>query len=272
MPRTHLRKRIHGSAALYPWKHMKKHSYPSVVVAALSLAVFPLQAQEAEKAAPSPEQVPAPREREMRQDAQPKERIRENRRNQPDMAPPVPHQAPIQEAQKQPWRIGLLVEPVDPALRAHLTIPENTGVVISQIVPGSPASQAGLVKNDIITAANGKPVKELDALRQQVEQSAQQSSPLRIAIIRKGKREDVVITPPTPMRPEARMLPPGGRVTPPAPSNRINDAMQPLVLRMTEQHKKLAEKIERQQQELEELRKELRQLRKEIKEQNQKEN
>lgn len=235
---------------------MKKQSIPTFVAASIALASLPLFAQDAEKPAPRPEQAPQPRE--MRQDAQPKERMRENRRNLPDMAPPAPHQAPIQEAQKQPWRIGLLVEPVDPALRAHLSIPENSGVVVSQVVPGSPAAQAGFQKNDIITSANGKPVQELAHMRQQVEQAAQNSAPLRIAFIRKGKREDATITPPAAARAEARILP---------PANRINDTIQPMFLRMTEQHKKLAEKIERQQQELEELHKEIKQLRKEIKEQ-----
>lgn len=247
---------------------MKKQPIPSFVAATLAIACLPLVGQDEQK----PD--PAPQPREMRQEAQPKERMRDNRRNAPENPPATPDQPLLRDARNQQgWRIGLLVEPVDPALRAHLSIPENSGVVVSQIVPGSPAAEAGFQKNDIITSANGTPVKELAQLRQQVEQSAGKQAPLRIAFIRKGKPQDITIKPPTaprPVRPQAPNLP-SNRAEFPAP-DRIQNAIQPMIMRMNEQHKKLSEKIERQQIELEELRKEIKQLRKEVKEQNQKSN
>jgi membrane-associated protease RseP (regulator of RpoE activity) len=222
-------------------------------VTALILAISPVFAQEMEQApAPTPKQPKQEKQERMK----PEREMRDGQRS--DSTP-----SPEKMGRPQPWRIGMLVEPVDPALRAHLSIPENTGVVVSQVVPGSPAAQAGFQKNDIITSANGKPVGELDQLRQHVEQAAMNSAPLRLTFIRKGKREDASITPPAAARADARIQP---------PANRINDAIQPMFLRMAEQHKKLAEKIERQQQELEELSKEVKQLRKELKEQDKKPN
>lgn len=228
--------------------HMKLLQPNLLSLTALILAISPVFAQEMEQApVPTPEQPKQEKQERMKPDREMRERQRADSTTSPEKMD-----------RPQPWRIGLLVEPVDAALRAHLSIPENTGVVVSQVVPGSPAAQAGFQKNDIITSANGKPVSELDQLRKHVEQAAMNPAPLRLAFIRKGQREDATITPPPRDREQARIHP---------PANRINDAIQPMFQRMAEQHKKLAEKIERQQQELEELSKEVKQLRKELKEQ-----
>ncbi len=45
-----------------------------------------------------------------------------------------------------------------PALAAQLDLPAKQGVVISQVVPGAPAAQAGIQQKDVITAVDGQPI------------------------------------------------------------------------------------------------------------------
>jgi serine protease Do len=45
-----------------------------------------------------------------------------------------------------------------------LRVPPGTGVVLTQVMPGTPAARVGLVSSDIITHVEGQPVSEPDAL------------------------------------------------------------------------------------------------------------
>lgn len=52
--------------------------------------------------------------------------------------------------------MGIGMAPVTPDVAEQLGLPEATGIIVSQVVPGSPASKAGLRPYDIITEFNGK--------------------------------------------------------------------------------------------------------------------
>jgi S1-C subfamily serine protease len=54
----------------------------------------------------------------------------------------------------RPW-LGLDLE----------SIPFGSGVIIADVIPGSPAEAAGLVPGDMITAIDGKPVSTADDVR-----------------------------------------------------------------------------------------------------------
>ncbi len=56
--------------------------------------------------------------------------------------------------------LGVRYEPLNPAVAAQLGIKQTQGVLVGQVVPGSPADQAGLQENDVITAIDGQPLKE----------------------------------------------------------------------------------------------------------------
>ena len=49
--------------------------------------------------------------------------------------------------------------------------PKTKGVLVNDVVPGSPADKAGLKVGDVITAFNGKPVVSLPAFRLNVAAS-----------------------------------------------------------------------------------------------------
>ena len=54
--------------------------------------------------------------------------------------------------------LGIAYSLLTPALATQLDVPVKRGVVISQIVRGAPAAQAGLQPRDVITAVDGQPI------------------------------------------------------------------------------------------------------------------
>jgi serine protease Do len=57
--------------------------------------------------------------------------------------------------------IGISVQTIQPALAHALNITRTSGVIVSDVLPGSPADLAGIRLNDIVIAANGKPVRNV---------------------------------------------------------------------------------------------------------------
>src|SRR5213596_2787067 len=57
------------------------------------------------------------------------------------------------------------------ALQPGQTSTEDEGVIVDQIVPGSPAAQAKLQRGDVIRKFNGREVKNINALRSMVAQT-----------------------------------------------------------------------------------------------------
>ena len=60
--------------------------------------------------------------------------------------------------------LGIYVDPIPPALRAELSLPEEGGALVKRIVKGGPAEQAGLTPGDVILDLDGSPVDDPDQL------------------------------------------------------------------------------------------------------------
>ncbi|MGW8183616.1 MAG: Do family serine endopeptidase [Burkholderiales bacterium] len=61
-------------------------------------------------------------------------------------------------------RLGITMTDFTPALARELGVPARAGAIITAVQPGSPAEKAGLRKNDVILALNGRPVRGSGAL------------------------------------------------------------------------------------------------------------
>ena len=55
--------------------------------------------------------------------------------------------------------IGIRAQTVTPALAAGLDLPRTEGVVLADVIPGSPAAGAGLRRGDLVLALDGKPME-----------------------------------------------------------------------------------------------------------------
>ena len=59
--------------------------------------------------------------------------------------------------------IGAGLQTLTPALAAALKLPREVGVIVSDLVPGTPAATAGLKLNDIIVSVNDRPMDNIAA-------------------------------------------------------------------------------------------------------------
>jgi serine protease Do len=66
-------------------------------------------------------------------------------------------------------RLGLKVQDISPAIADHLGLPDDTGVVITEVEPGSPAHEEGLRTGDVIIEVEHEPIKDLADFRKSIE-------------------------------------------------------------------------------------------------------
>ena len=90
--------------------------------------------------------------------------------------------------------LGVPVSPVDPTLRSHLpTLPADSGLIVNDVVKGSPADQAGVKKDDVLITLDRKPLSNSDALIAQIQASKGKTVPLEL--LRAGKPLTLAVTP-----------------------------------------------------------------------------
>ncbi|PVA10042.1 protease Do [Pelagivirga sediminicola] len=84
-------------------------------------------------------------------------------------------------------QLGVAIAPLDASLRARLGLPEElSGIAITGVQPDSAAAKAGLRPGDVITAAAGEDVSDLEALRGAVAEAADKETPLLLRVYRGG--------------------------------------------------------------------------------------
>jgi serine protease Do len=94
--------------------------------------------------------------------------------------------------QKNEYYIGVSIDPADDALRAQLGLPASQGVVVTDLVSGSPAEKAGVKTHDIILELGGSPVATAEALASRVQ--ATRDKPTTLTILRGGKPITIEVT------------------------------------------------------------------------------
>ena len=88
--------------------------------------------------------------------------------------------------------LGIDVSPLTGEVAEQLGVKNTEGVVISRVVPNSPADQAGLQSGLIITQANRKPVKSVDDFRKAVQSQPLDKGALLLVSDGEGSRYVVV--------------------------------------------------------------------------------
>lgn len=77
--------------------------------------------------------------------------------------------------------LGVGLTELTPELRTHFGAPENAGVMVSSVEPGSPADKAGLQVGDILARIDGKDVKSSWDVRSRVRELEEgQQIPLEV--------------------------------------------------------------------------------------------
>jgi hypothetical protein len=89
--------------------------------------------------------------------------------------------------------LGVTVSEVPAVLRTQLSIPEGEGIVVEEVMPGTPAARLGLRHHDVILAINGKPVATAPEVRAAVL-AVKEGGELRLKVLRGGKAEEIAGT------------------------------------------------------------------------------
>ncbi|GAB4128469.1 S1C family serine protease [Thermopirellula anaerolimosa] len=100
--------------------------------------------------------------------------------------------------------LGVLCGPVPEVLRAHLELPENTGLLVEDVVKEGPAEKAGVRVHDILLQAGDKSLQSPADLVNEVHAAA--DKPLTLRILRGGKNMELSVTPEP--RPKQDLTPP----------------------------------------------------------------
>ena len=109
---------------------------------------------------------------------------------------------PIDEAQKhveefkkygriiRPW-LGLVGQNINPAIQRYYDLPEDHGVVVTNLAMKAPSVKAGIKAGDVIVSVNGTPVKETyDIQRELAKMKADQTVSIQL---RRGSSEQNVL-------------------------------------------------------------------------------
>ena len=103
----------------------------------------------------------------------------------------------LAQAEEQPienrYRIGIDCAPASAALRVHLRLPEDAGLLVNTVMPDSPADKAGIKRFDVIVEANGHNVESVVDLVRAVNEA--KDSEMSLAVIHEGEKRFVNVTP-----------------------------------------------------------------------------
>jgi len=110
----------------------------------------------------------------------------------PEVEAPRARPVPMPEvAEARPY-FGVILDPVPEILSQHLKLAEGEGLVISDLVSGGPADEAGLEADDLLTRVDGVVVGTPEDVRAQVDKHAVGDT-VPVEIIQDGERRQVDI-------------------------------------------------------------------------------
>lgn len=89
--------------------------------------------------------------------------------------------------------LGVSIRDLAPEQAKSMQRQADKGALIAEVVPGSPADAAGLKKDDLVTAFQGKPVTDAAALQRQVG-DAPVGARASLTVQREGKSVDLSVT------------------------------------------------------------------------------
>ena len=98
------------------------------------------------------------------------------------------------ESKERP-RLGIAVAPahVSRRLRQSVGLPERDGVLVRGVEDGSPAAAAGIAEGDLLVAAAGKPIDDVDAVHEILREAG---FPLEVTLVRGAEERTVTVQAP----------------------------------------------------------------------------
>ena len=88
--------------------------------------------------------------------------------------------------------LGVVIQDVDPSLAKKFNVSVTEGVLVSDVNENSPAKEAGFAGGDIITEYDGKPIRDVNHLRNNVAQT-EVGKKIKVKVLRDGKEKELVV-------------------------------------------------------------------------------
>ena len=89
--------------------------------------------------------------------------------------------------------LGVQVQPVTSGIAEGLGMKQAEGALVDQAEPDTPAAKAGIQPGDVITAVNGKAIKDSRTLAREISAMTPESS-VKLDILRKGEAKTITVT------------------------------------------------------------------------------
>ncbi len=99
----------------------------------------------------------------------------------------------VEHGQVERGMLGVSAQNLTPELARAFDIPLSQGAVIAQVHPGSAAERAGLRPGDVVTAVNGRPVRDSAALRNTIG-LLRVGETVTLEILREGRPQSIRAT------------------------------------------------------------------------------
>jgi serine protease Do len=152
--------------------------------------------------------------------------------------------SPIMESLKTSGKVirgwlGVAIQDVDQELAEAMKLPAATGIVLSDVKPGTPAAKAGLARGDVVLKVDGKVVDTSGQFRNVIAASGSKRK-VRLDLVRDGKAVAADV--------ELGEMPEADVVAPSGPSSGQGSALDGITLEnLTPQHRRALELDERVQ-------------------------
>jgi serine protease Do len=89
--------------------------------------------------------------------------------------------------------MGVTLADLNPDLAEGFGVAANSGVLVQEVLPGTPAEKGGMRRGDIIVEYEGQPVSEMQKLRLRVADTPN-GSKVRMVVMRDGRRVPLDVT------------------------------------------------------------------------------
>lgn len=99
----------------------------------------------------------------------------------------------ITHSRMSDYWLGLDCTPVSPAMRSQLKLDEEQGLVVENVMPESPAANAGFKQHDLLLAAGDKPLKDVGQLMTLLDESKDRE--LAFQLLRAGEKMSLTVKP-----------------------------------------------------------------------------
>ncbi|MCI0572777.1 MAG: PDZ domain-containing protein, partial [Myxococcaceae bacterium] len=89
--------------------------------------------------------------------------------------------------------LGVQIQPITEELAKTYKLKEARGAAVSQLTPGAPAEKAGLKAEDVIVAADGRPIKDNGDLSRYIASKAPGAT-VKLDVVRDGTEKQIAVT------------------------------------------------------------------------------